>query len=323
MDPKVIGVIVVLIVAIGLYIYYSQEEGGGACATKTLEMDCKSPCVWDKYGSRCVDKDQELTPAPPTPPTGPAPAGESEKLPPKDRPIFCGKGAKPETFTWLYELYDKGTAEDAQPEDAVTNDLQYYERAASPSDGNKIPLAFKELDDNFMNMKTIYKQIYNKTGKKAAYIAISSGWAEYPEAGRLNQISFTHDANWSPLSDNILDMSEPWCNAGRSYFKVGSAKTDMSEVHHTEHDVHLVYDLRNGPDVYKTFKCERPSTGTPGALAYRFSDHDNNYAKAKSFCIEEMGCKESDQCYAVMERANNDDTYGKAPDYFGCHKCTE
>jgi len=319
MDPRIIGVIVVILIGIGIYVYM-QDQATNACATKTLEMDCKSPCVWDKHGSRCVDADQELTPAPPAltelekPPTQPT-------APPKDAPIFCGKGSKPEAFTWLYELYDKGDAEDAQPEDAVTNDLEYYSRAASKLDGNKIPLAYEDLDDNFMNMQTIYKQIYNKTGKKPAYVAISSGWAQYPEAGRLNQISFTHEASWSPLSDNILEMSEPWCNVGRPYFKVGAAKTDMSEVHHTDGDVHLVYDLRDGPDVFKTLTCERPTTGSPGALAYKFSEYDNDYAKAKSFCIEEMGCKESDHCYAVMERANKDDTYGKAPDYFGCHKC--
>ena len=68
MSAAVIGVVLLILAAIGVGVYFMffvKKE----CKEYETQADCKKPCKWDTYGGKCIGKDGDMTPAPPTPPS--------------------------------------------------------------------------------------------------------------------------------------------------------------------------------------------------------------------------------------------------------------
>ena len=66
MDPKRIGMIVAVLVAVGFAVYYFMNMNTEPVCTEIAEKDaCVLPCKWDEYFGggvgRCVDKETDLT----------------------------------------------------------------------------------------------------------------------------------------------------------------------------------------------------------------------------------------------------------------------
>ena len=67
MSAAVIGVVLLILAAIGVGVYFMffvKKE----CKEYETQADCKKPCKWDTYGGKCIGKDGDMTPAPPPPP---------------------------------------------------------------------------------------------------------------------------------------------------------------------------------------------------------------------------------------------------------------
>jgi hypothetical protein len=71
MSAAIIGVVfLIVLVGLGVGLYFFLN--GKKCKDYETQDECKEPCQWDTYGYKCVDEDDDLTPAPP------APADDSE-----------------------------------------------------------------------------------------------------------------------------------------------------------------------------------------------------------------------------------------------------
>ena len=69
MSPAVIGVVLLILAAIGVGVYFMFFVK--KCKDHETQADCKDPCKWDTYGNKCIEEDDDMTPAPPSTPTPP------------------------------------------------------------------------------------------------------------------------------------------------------------------------------------------------------------------------------------------------------------
>ena len=67
MSAMIIGVVLLLLVGLGVGIYFLMNAK--KCKDHGTQGECKDPCQWDTYGGKCIDEGDSLTPAP-----APAPA---------------------------------------------------------------------------------------------------------------------------------------------------------------------------------------------------------------------------------------------------------
>jgi hypothetical protein len=90
MSAAIIGVVLLLLAALGVGIYFMVSAK--KCKDYETQDECKEPCQWDTYGYKCVGEDDDLTPAPPTSPasrTSPTSAHEPPRAPRAPRPRRC------------------------------------------------------------------------------------------------------------------------------------------------------------------------------------------------------------------------------------------
>jgi len=71
MSAAIIIVVLVLLAGLGVGIYFLVNAK--KCKDHETQEDCKEPCQWDYYGNKCIDEDDNLTPAPANdPPSDPS-----------------------------------------------------------------------------------------------------------------------------------------------------------------------------------------------------------------------------------------------------------
>src|SRR6056300_1638249 len=67
----IIGVVLLLLAGLGVGIYFLLNAK--KCKDYETQEECKEPCQWDYYGNKCIDEDEDPTPAPANdPPSDPS-----------------------------------------------------------------------------------------------------------------------------------------------------------------------------------------------------------------------------------------------------------
>jgi hypothetical protein len=66
MSAMIIGVVMLVLVALGVGIYFLVSAK--KCKDYDTQDKCKEPCKWDTRGNKCIEEDEDLTPAPPAQP---------------------------------------------------------------------------------------------------------------------------------------------------------------------------------------------------------------------------------------------------------------
>ena len=61
-------IIAVLLILAGLGVAIYFLVNAKKCKDHKTQDDCKEPCQWDTYGNKCIEEDDDLTPAPPAEP---------------------------------------------------------------------------------------------------------------------------------------------------------------------------------------------------------------------------------------------------------------
>jgi len=69
----IIGVVLLLLAGLGVGIYFLLNAK--KCKDYETQEECKEPCQWDYYGNKCIDEDEDPTPAPANDPSDSSESG--------------------------------------------------------------------------------------------------------------------------------------------------------------------------------------------------------------------------------------------------------
>lgn len=345
MSPAIIGIAILLLVGVGVALYFLLNAK--KCKDHKTQDECKKPCQWDTNGNKCIDEDDDLTTT--TTPDddlgspGDAqlntytPPDNSQRVSPDDSrvggnvvkvgmnsPMFCMKGAKPAGFKDYCRLHGNTACGGNGPAaskffNGPVGRRMWFSSTPGVSLGydENVP-GFNHEDDNATNIWFIYNDIKNQTGKKPAFLAVTSRYLEFPSGGRGYQWSYTFDENWRPTADALYNLEDKWCKAGRDYLPIGTERSDKYAFKPPEGgSTCVVYDVR-GDKINNSanYHCRQPESDEPGGLRQTdFKTLRYNENKARENCEELMGCGEDEQCYAAIIGRGDTSSYD-------CVKCS-
>jgi hypothetical protein len=339
MNVGVIIAVLLILGGLGVAIYFLVNAK--KCKDYDTQDDCKEPCQWDTEGNKCIEEDEDLTPSNDvgasedviTPSDTYTPSSTAKRVDVATTssvkvgmnvPIFCMKGGKPAGFLDYCRLHGNTACGGSGPAASKFFNGPVGRRMWFSGSTPGVSLGYEESvpgfdheDDNATNIWFVYNDIKRQTGKKPAFMAVTSRYLEYPSGGRGYVWSYTFDENWRPTQDALEDMDAPWCNAGRDYLPIGTSGSDKYAFKPPKGgSTCVVYDVR-GDNINKSanYHCEQPASTEPGGLRQTdFKKIKQNERKARQNCEELMGCGENEQCYAAFIGRGNISSYD-------CVKC--
>ena len=274
-------IIVVLLILAGLGVGIYFLVNAKKCKDHETQDECKEPCQWDTYGNKCVDEDDDLTPAPPSnPPSDPsdsAPARRSSG--PWDRSKY-GNLRKREAKCYAGR-YEK--IQDIYKKDGLEGVGEYYKEFGKPLGENTsctltdeealcYSIQNKEVFDGLGTDRNKLKKHYKDYGQdKVARFSCQGGkfldtelppGAKIMYKGRTLPVGtkyFTSDGKWylSQQGDNNL----VWVKAGTpTAWSLGSHTTGNGNVLNFQGDGNLCVYGSQGT------KCTMTNRPGPSAI---------------------------------------------------------
>ena len=100
MSAMIIGVVLLLLVGLGVGIYFLMNAK--TCEDHETQDECKKPCQWDTYGYKCIGEKDAMTPKPPSNDTTSTTSAKTADDAPSTSPTTAAGGDKWKCYAGRY-----------------------------------------------------------------------------------------------------------------------------------------------------------------------------------------------------------------------------